>query len=41
MQIKLMTYRITRIESIDIFYTGNGKYYDLQIDQRDVIVGAE
>ncbi len=38
MQIKLLVYRITRIESVDLFYTGSGEYIELEIRQRDIIV---
>ena len=41
MQIKLLVYRITRIESVDIFYLGEGEYVDLEINQRNVIVGSD
>lgn len=40
MQIKLIVYRITRIETIDLFYDGQGNYYDLSISQRSIIVNA-
>lgn len=41
MQIKLLIYRITGIESIEVFYLGEGEYMNLQIDQRRIIVGTE
>ena len=41
MQIKLLVYRITRIESIEIFHLGEGEYMDLEIRQRHIIVGTE
>ena len=41
MQIKLLVYRITRIESIDIFHLGEGGYMNLEVKQRHIIVGAE
>lgn len=41
MQIKLLIYRITRIESVDIFYLGEGAYMDLEIKQRNIIVESE
>lgn len=41
MQVKLLVYRITRIESIEIFHLGEGEYMDLEINQRHIIVGAE
>jgi hypothetical protein len=41
MQIKLLVYRITRIETTDLFYDGKGNYFDLFIAQRDLIVEAE
>lgn len=40
MQIKLLVYRITRIESVDLFYSGDGEYFTLELDQRDIIVTA-
>ena len=41
MQIKLLVYRITRIESIEIFHLGEGEYMNLEIKQRHIIVGTE
>jgi hypothetical protein len=41
MQIKLLVYRITRIETADVFYDGKGNYFDLFIAQRDLIIEAE
>ena len=41
MQIKLLVYRITRIETIDIFHLGEGEYMDLEIRQRHIIVDTE
>ena len=41
MQIKLLVYRITRIESIELFYLGEGEYMDLEVTQRNIIVGTE
>lgn len=41
MQIKLIVYRITRIESIDIFHLGEGEYMELEVKQRHIIVGTE
>ena len=38
MQIKLLVYRISRIETIDVLRAGNGIYYDLEINQRDIAV---
>ena len=40
MQIKLLVYRITRIETKDLFYAGSGGYLWLDIRQRDVIVDS-
>ena len=40
MQIKLLVYRVTRIESVDLFYVG-GEYVELAIDQREIIVGSQ
>ena len=41
MQIKLLVYRITRIESVEIFHLGQGEYMDLEIKQRHIIVDTE
>ena len=41
MQIKLLVYRVTRIETIDLFYLGSGEYFDLDINQRDIIVESD
>ena len=41
MQIKLLVYRITRIESVEIFYLGDGEYKDLDLKQRNIIVNTE
>lgn len=38
MQIKLLVYRVTRIETVDLFYDGKGHYADLSIEQRHLIV---
>ena len=38
MQIKLLVYRITGMESVDLFYTDSGEYIELEIKQRDIIV---
>ncbi|MDE0246113.1 MAG: hypothetical protein OXM59_12315 [Gammaproteobacteria bacterium] len=40
MQIKLLVYRITRIETQDLFYAGGGEYFCLDIRQRDIIIDA-
>lgn len=40
MQIKLLVYRVTHIETQDVFYTKDGKYYDLCVDLRSIIVRA-
>jgi hypothetical protein len=40
MQIKLLVYRITRIETIDLLYDGKGGYSDLEIELRPIIVGS-
>jgi len=37
MQIKLLVFRITRLETIDVLYN-NGSYIDLSIYQRDIIL---
>src|SRR6266436_7434856 len=41
MQIKLLVYRITRIETVDLFYDGKGGYSDLQIELRPIIVASD
>ena len=41
MQIKLLVYRITRIESVELFYLGEGEYMELELKQRNIIVGTE
>ena len=41
MQIKLLVYRITRIETKDLFYAGDGEYFCLDIKQRDLIIDAK
>ena len=41
MQIKLLVYRITRIESIELFYLGESEYMELEIKQRNIIVGTK
>jgi hypothetical protein len=38
MQAKLLVFRITRIESTEVFYLGNGRYLDLSLDQRRLIL---
>lgn len=40
MQIKLLVFRVTRIETTDIFYDGKGHYSDLYIEQRKLIVAS-
>ena len=40
MQIKLLVYRVTRLETIDVFYDGHGNYNDLKLDLRNIIVHA-
>lgn len=40
MQIKLLVYRITRIETQDLFYVGGGEYFCLDIKQRDLIIDS-
>ncbi|MBL8180908.1 MAG: hypothetical protein JNL64_04790 [Blastocatellia bacterium] len=39
-QIKLLVFRITGMETIDLFHLGEGRYVDLEIKQRDLIVKA-
>jgi hypothetical protein len=41
MQIKLLVFRITRIETTDLFYDGSGKYYDLDIELRPLITESK
>ena len=41
MQIKLLVYRVTRIETIDVFYDGMGGYADLELQLRPIIVEAD
>ena len=41
MQIKLLAYRITRIESVDLFYISHGEYFPVDLDQREIIVTAK
>lgn len=41
MQIKLLVYRITRIESTEVFYLGEGRYIDLKLKQRRIIVKTD
>tara|TARA_R100001143_G_C3343839_1_gene125694 strand:+ start:831 stop:1262 length:432 start_codon:yes stop_codon:yes gene_type:complete len=38
MQIKQLVYRITRLETVDVFYSKEFGYRDLTIDQRALIV---
>jgi hypothetical protein len=40
MQIKLLVYRITRLETVDLFYDGKGGYFDLELELRQIIVRA-
>lgn len=40
MQIKLLVYRVTRLETVDLFYDGKGGYFDLDVDLRPIIVAA-
>jgi hypothetical protein len=39
-QIKLLVYRITRLETVDLFYDGKGGYFDLEMELRPIIVRA-
>lgn len=41
MQIKLLVFRITRIETIDLFYHGEGNYSDLKVEQRNLIIDSQ
>lgn len=40
MLIKLLVYRVTHIETIDIFYGGNGVYHDLDVALRPLVIEA-
>lgn len=40
MQIKLLVFRVTRIETTDLFYDGKGHYSDLCIEQRNLIIAS-
>lgn len=40
MQIKLLVFRVTRIETTDLFYDGKGNYSDLSIEQRKLIIAS-
>lgn len=37
MQIKMLVYRLTRLETIDWFYDGSGNYYDIKIPMREIL----
>lgn len=41
MQIKLLVYRVTRIESTDLFFMGGSEYFGLEINQREIIVDSK
>ena len=41
MLIKLLVFRVTHIETIDVFHAGKGMYQDLEINLRALIVEAE
>jgi hypothetical protein len=41
MQIKLLVYRILHIETIDVLHAGNGVYYDVEINQRDIAINSD
>jgi hypothetical protein len=38
-QIKLLVYRVTRINTIDLFFA-DGKYYEIQLNHRDISLGS-
>lgn len=38
---KLLIYRVTRIDSIDIVYTGNGKYTEMHFNSRAISGSSE
>lgn len=40
MLIKLLVYRVTHIETVDLFHAGSGSYFELNIPLRDVVIGA-
>lgn len=40
MQIKLLVYRVLRLETIDLLYAGDRGFFEVRLDQRSVIVGA-
>lgn len=40
MLIKLLVYRVTHVETVDLFYTGSGSYCELHIPLRDVVIDA-
>jgi len=37
-QIKILVYRVTRINTIDLLYS-NGQYFEIQIDHREIVLG--
>lgn len=37
MQIKLLVFWVTRIETTDVVYLGEGRYAEIKLDQRDLI----
>jgi len=39
MQLKLLVYRVTHIETIDVLYDGKGNYFDVLLDQRELVTG--
>lgn len=40
MLIKLLVYRVTHIETTDVFHAGSGSYFDLEISLRPIVIEA-
>lgn len=38
--IKLLVYRVTHVETVDLFHVGSGSYLELNIPLRDVVIDA-
>jgi len=41
LQIKILVYRVTSIETIDGLYDGTGGYYELSFSQRGIIASTD
>jgi hypothetical protein len=41
LQIKILVFRITSIDTVDLFYDGKGSYHDIVIEQRAIIAEAD